>query len=124
MAATRGLVARRGGAGVQPHDAVGSAAEPGHGRGQGLGRIGVPAVAGDDDDGAAGGVAVAGARAGRARLVAMRVPPKRSTTAAVASSMATSASRWARTGVSRVSEVAKANTSASVRRAAARMRWR
>ena len=48
------------------------------------------------------------------RLVAMRVPPKRSSTAALASvDRHVAPSRWASIGVSRVSEVAKANTSAS-----------
>jgi hypothetical protein len=55
---------------------------------------------------------------------AMRVPPKRSATFAVACSIATAVDLWARTAVSRVSVVANANTSASARRATARIRCR
>ena len=57
-------------------------------------------------------------------LLAMRVPPKRSVTVALARSSATAADRCARAGVNRVNEVANANTSASRVRVSARMRCR
>ena len=57
-------VAGGAGARVEPHDPVGPAAEAGHRGGQRLGRVGVPAVGGDHDDGAAGVVAVAGGEQG------------------------------------------------------------
>lgn len=57
-------------------------------------------------------------------LVAIRVPPKRSTTDSAAASTAASAEEWANFTVRRVSEVAKAKTSASAASTAPRIRWR
>ncbi len=63
-------------------------------------------------------------RSSASRFDAMRVPPKRSTTRALACSIATSTDRWVKTEVSRVSVVLNANTSASADNTAARMRCR